>query len=825
MIRLVRGSVVLSVLSVLSVIGLWAAPAAAQLMSADERDCLQLSRAMSCRFAGTGYVAGLRGYPRDAIRGMQLLDRGCTLGDGEACQRFGFELSSGSVVARDTARAADAYRRGCALRNALSCERAAQEFESLGNALEAVRNYEIACDLRRAWACKTLARKYETGRGGVTLDAARAASYAQRACAYADTTIARNALCGASGSSLPVAASPTTMSPEVATEACKTGDLEKCYLAGLQAVLARDYANASARFEAGCERKHGKSCDRLARMYVLAEGRAADPAKASAYFEQACDAGYASGCTSRGKQQADAERKSATVEDAFARWWVKGCAGGDSLGCSYLAGSYELARLSKPLDAEARALLEKACKPLGNYSEHAPCRAIEARAAAAGKADKCKKGDAAACVDAAQNLRDGVGVPKDPKAALELLTVGCNELRDATSCADAAALQRSGELGKADAKAATALTQKALSLAEPRCSSGESAACALLARFALSGDGGKRDPKRARDLYLKLCQKGQHCVALYRAYLLSSADPEADKAVEEALSKSCTASRGGVECGGAAVRKSLAEHQAKCARGQLDGCVEQARLLRGAGLAAMAVPLYERACGKGVLAACAALVELHGGWDAEGVTASAEKQKRSLATLVGACEKNDATACAIESELRRYGKGIPKDDAAAARLRGRATALLDEECGRGNGVSCRRAAVAHRNGEGAPKSVVRARELFERGCELKDPDSCASAGYAYFRGESGAAADLGKAAGFYLRGCGLDSIASCEWLFDTLPRREGVDAEVQRQAKEAVERACKRGMKSVCPEPSEPATTEAPKAPQPAPPPPADDGE
>jgi hypothetical protein len=816
---------------VLCALGLWASPAAAQIMSLDERECTQRSRALNCRYAGTGYLSGVRGYPRDAIRGMQLLDRGCALGDGESCWRVGIELAAGTVVSRDLARAADAYRRGCVVRHAISCERAAEKYESLGNALEAVRHFERACDLGQGWACRALARKYDTGSGGVTMDKARAAIYAQRACAAAVTDLQRSSLCGTTATAMGTASAPAsapaapTMTPEEALELCKTGDLERCHLMGLKAVHARDYGPASARFEAACARKHGRSCDRLARMYMLGEGRDRDQTKAAPYFEQACEAGYLSGCSSRGRIVFEVEEKW-HHSDASARWYAKGCAGGDIFGCSYLAGSFESGRLSKAFDAEVKALLEKSCRRSGSYTEQAPCRALDARAAKLASVDKCKKGEVAACLLAGQTLRAGEGLPKDAKAALEVLTIGCNDLRDGASCAELAVLHRTGELGRPDPKVALLHVQKALELAQPRCNAGELEACATVGRLVLAGEGAKRDPKRARDLFLKPCQKGKYCPELYRAYLLSSADPAADPAVEAALEESCQRGQGGIECGAKQQRADLGEHAAKCARGQLDACLAQAQAYRSAGLASMALVIYEKGCGKGVIAACGSLVELYGGYGGGGESvANPDKQKRPLAMVVGACEKNDSAACLIESELRRWGRGVPRDDAAAARLRGRATALLDEDCGRGKGAACRQAALAHRLGHGTTKSEERARELFERGCELKDPESCSSAGGSYLKGTGGMPADPKKASTLFVTACGLGQVYACTQL-RVLATKEGLDADAQKGAADAADAACKRGIEAACPPKPEPPKSEsAPEAqPETAPPPVGDGG-
>jgi TPR repeat protein len=252
----------------------------AEAQSIDESTCLRSNHGPSCRAAGTGYLSGVRGYPRDVIRGMQLLDRGCSGGDGEACYRVGLELAAGTLVARDVAAAA-AYARGCAVRHASSCERAGEKYETLRNALEAVRSFERACDLGRPYACRALARKYDSGSGGVTMDKARAASYQQRACALADTPLARSFLCGPLPSALasapPPASSPpppSSISPEEAREACKSGDLNRCHLAALNALIARDYPTAMSLLEPACERKHAKSCDRLACIRSAKAGRA-----------------------------------------------------------------------------------------------------------------------------------------------------------------------------------------------------------------------------------------------------------------------------------------------------------------------------------------------------------------------------------------------------------------------------------------------------------------------------------------------------------------------------------------------------------------------
>jgi hypothetical protein len=531
-------------------------------------------------------------------------------------------------------------------------------------------------------------------------------------------------------------------------------------------------------------------------MYSLGEGRPRDNVKAGQYFEEACGLGNPSSCTSRGKLLFDNEDRARPTSDASARFYMKGCEGGDALGCAYLAIPFEHGRLSKAVDGEAKAMLERSCRPgATGFNERAPCRALEARTRALSSVESCKKGDAQSCALAGKSLRAGTNLPKDPKGALEVLTIGCNDLRDAASCAELGALHRSGDLGKPDPKAAATAAAKSLQLAEPRCAAGEAPACAVVGVAWLKGDSGKRDPKRARDALLKACEKDLHCADLFRAYLLSSADPVADPAVEKALSESCGRNQGGVECAAKELRAQLTEAQAKCARGQIDGCAEQARVYRQADLHALSVPLHERACQKGVLASCASLVEIYGAFMSGDVPPSPEKQKRPLAAITGACEKNDVAACEIESELRRWGRGVPRDEAAASRLRGRSTALLEEACGRGVGAACARAGTAHQNALGIPKNHERARELFERGCTLKHAESCRSGGMAF---ERGTGHDSKRAAALYASGCDLGDAPSCRKLRSFVDGG-ALDAEAQDKATAALETACKKRVEDACP--------------------------
>jgi uncharacterized protein len=238
---------------------------------------------------------------------------------------------------------------------------------------------------------------------------------------------------------------------------------------------------------------------------------------------------------------------------------------------------------------------------------------------AAALLDACDGGLPQACAALGAALEAGRGIPRDALRARALLRrscgaglgEGCARLAplldaDGDRAGAAAAREEGCALGDAGACAALADTvaapARAAALRERACDLGDGRACAALADAV---------PDRAAELRARACRlgDGDACV---RAALLDDAPP--------------------------------ATVHAACARGVLEACAREGRLLQEGravpGDGARAAALYARACDGGVGRACADLGVLH-----------------------------------------RFGAGVPHDEA-------RARALLERACTLGHEEGC-----------------------------------------------------------------------------------------------------------------------------------------
>lgn len=154
-----------------------------------ERGC-SLGYAPSCASLGMELVEGTS-TKKDSTRGMEVLKRACDGGAWESCERMGNYLRDGKHVTKNGQAAETAFGRACALGGLRACHSGAMLYlkgdgvtkdEKQGRAL-----LERGCpDTGSAGldACKALGDAYAKGEGGVTKDPQRAAGYYSRGLAF-----------------------------------------------------------------------------------------------------------------------------------------------------------------------------------------------------------------------------------------------------------------------------------------------------------------------------------------------------------------------------------------------------------------------------------------------------------------------------------------------------------------------------------------------------------------------------------------------------------------------------------------------------------------
>ena len=141
--------------------------------------------AVSCFEVGGAYHRGSVETAQDHDAAAKWYDRGCALGNGDACFHQGQLLSDGQHLVKDLPRAAAVFRKGCDAGQAKACH-ALGGLLSKGDGVERDEAGAAAvllkgCDGGLAAACNDLAILYGAGRG-VAKDEAAAAKLFKVAC-------------------------------------------------------------------------------------------------------------------------------------------------------------------------------------------------------------------------------------------------------------------------------------------------------------------------------------------------------------------------------------------------------------------------------------------------------------------------------------------------------------------------------------------------------------------------------------------------------------------------------------------------------------------
>ncbi len=313
-----------------------------------------------------------------------------------------------------------------------------------------VRECLAACSSGGTRACTLAADRLRYG-SGTPRDVPRAERLYRRACEAHDGL-------GCAGwgwvSQAPAAEEAFRRARPLLEVACALDDAEACVSEGLLRLEGRggpvEAAEGEARVRRGlelltaaCEAGAGAACVRAATLFEAGPVPVRDDARALVYLRRACDAGVPGGCS--------------------------------ALALRYLTGrGVDMDR------ARALALYEQ-------VGEHY-------RAA-------CEAGEPSACVGLAQAHELGQGVSKEPARALAYQEKAC-ALGEPAACLRAAELLRQGAEGVTpDATRASALESQAEALLDESCRAGSGVDCLALAdRVA---------PEKARALRERACALGQ----------------------------------------------------------------------------------------------------------------------------------------------------------------------------------------------------------------------------------------------------------------------------------------------------------------------------
>lgn len=433
------------------------------------------------------------------------------------------------------------------------------------------------------------------------------------------------AACTTLGDMLHDAGDPT--SAAILERACNGGDPRGCATLAYLDATRRDalFTKAFTKYKADCAADRAESCSVLAHMTEEGLGTTADAAEAkrlqekvSSIYRAACDGGEAAACYELGERMTVGLGVALDKDAAYALD-ERACTGNFGQACLSLATHAAFTAPQKDL-AKAATLAKKACD-LGN---------------------------AGGCNFLGELTAKGEGTAKDAAAALALFVRACQgpgDLRIGASCHDAALLLTEGDVPHDEARAASLLGDS--------CRLGYMNGCLELGRMYHHGRGVAKDPRRAIELLMKVCEN---------ASILPVACSEAGYVYQYESSV-----------------KDLAK----------------------------AMQLYKRACDAGSGAGCNNLGMAY-------VTAAgvAKDETKGAEFLARSCKLEFITGCVNIAELALDHRGGPRaamDDAAITRV-------FAGACDAGVMVGCNDLAYMFRSGRAGKKDAQKARELFDKAC-------------------------------------------------------------------------------------------------------------
>lgn len=284
----------------------------------------------------------------------------------------------------------------------------------------------------------------------------------------------------------------------------------------------------------------------------------------------------------------------------------------------------------------------------------------------------CKGGEAVGCLEAATVLEDSIEV----STRLEFLRSAC-KMKSAEACAEAVPLEadkRACDAGHCEAWASRHLKASpghvpALEWLENACRKGDKPSCERW-RAAMANRLVQRlnrcptvpglctnEDKAARSS-LAQCQSGsaKHCLALLEQF-------ENSGRAEEVINEP----------------EALKWATAACSTGTARGCAFQAGLSK---TDVARLPPAEKACALGDAYWCAGAAELiwdifEAGHDEKSTQApnDAPEAKKAFSLAMKSCELGHGPGCDLAATWSAAGRGVPADEAAAARLRQKARDL------------------------------------------------------------------------------------------------------------------------------------------------------
>jgi uncharacterized protein len=173
----------------------------------------------ACTLVGTTVIAG---GPADARRGLELVVRGCEIGDKQGCWLAGAMYADGKLVTADPTRADRFVRLACDRGMGAACLMVAQDRGRRGQLAEAAAFARRACQMGQAEGCAALSQLSFSGQG-VAASESEGLRWATEACRMGYPPACAPLI--EKGKELPV---PPDMAARVYRDACAGGIQSAC---------------------------------------------------------------------------------------------------------------------------------------------------------------------------------------------------------------------------------------------------------------------------------------------------------------------------------------------------------------------------------------------------------------------------------------------------------------------------------------------------------------------------------------------------------------------------------------------------------------------
>jgi TPR repeat protein len=402
----------------------------------------------ACNSYGYALVTG-EGIPANPPAAAPYYLRGCELGSAPACRNYGFNLLKGLYgMAKDEAKGAGYLARSCSADNQNACvELALAERAGLPghSAKDALARLIWACDKLNARGCVQAGYSLRDSLG-VPADLPASVSFFKRACdqpGVAETD------------------------PYNAGEGCAS--LAWAYQSGVG--VARNLGRAASLYRRGCDLGSAYSCTGLGLAILDGTAGARDTSAAAALFAKACGLRQPAGCGNQGRLLTFGWRGAPPDSVRGRRLLQESCDQDFIVGCRWLA---EAARngVGGPRDsAAALTWYEKACD----------------------------RRDGPACVELGLAYTNGAGRPRDDRKAIAIYEVAC-AVGNSFGCNNLGVALRTGPQDLQDVARANRLFDQECRRDNPR-------SCANLGFSYEYGRGVALDEGRAIQLYKQACVK------------------------------------------------------------------------------------------------------------------------------------------------------------------------------------------------------------------------------------------------------------------------------------------------------------------------------